>query len=362
MSKAAAKVSVVIPVYNAGRKLRRCVDSVLEQTFPDIEVVLINDGSSDGSGDLCRRYVERDSRVFLIEQAKAGSIAARRRGLEASRAPYVAFADADDWMDARLVECLLNVAETQGADIAVCNTYRVIDGLPLLRRRNRSRYFEAPQRYEGQTIRNELVAAYLHGHPFPAALHGKLYRRELLLGCGTFLDNIVFFGDDLFYNLEMLLHARRVAVMPECLYYYRSGGTTSRYMPHLFPDIVNGYGIQQEVAIRCFGHLSGRGLDEHRRGISEMLLRTLLTCLVYLFYAEMSAGERLRHMEEYCNHPAVRESLGNLSGAGSLPLGYVDALQKRDLTALYALAKRIHRAGMPKRALLKLLSFVSSGL
>lgn len=362
MSKTAAKASVVIPVYNAGRKLRRCVDSVLEQTCTDIEVVLVNDGSTDGSGDLCRRYVELDCRVSLLEQDKAGSITARRRGIEASRAPYVAFADADDWMDTRLVESLLEVVETQGADIAVCNTYRVIDGLPLLRRRNRSHYFESPQCYEGMQIRDELVAAYLHGYPFPAALHGKLYRRELLLGCGSFLENIVFFGDDLFYNLEMLLNARRVAVLPESLYYYRSGGTTSRYMPHLFTDIVNGYRIQQEVADRCFGHLNGSGLDEHRRGISEMLLRTLLTCLVYLFYTDMNTGERLRHIGDYSNHPAVRESLHNLPCAGSLPQHYVDALRDRDLAGLHALARWIYTAGMPKRALLKLLSFIPSSL
>ncbi|MHA7964371.1 glycosyltransferase family 2 protein [Paenibacillus sp. CAU 1782] len=362
MRKTAAKASVVIPVYNAGRKLGRCVDSVLEQSCPDIEVILVNDGSTDGSGDLCRRYVEMDCRVLLLEQDKTGSIRARRRGVEAALAPYVVFADADDWMDAKLVESLLKVAETQEADIAVCNTYRVIDGLPLLRRRNRSRYFQSPRNYEGEQIRDELVAAYLHGHPFPATLHGKLYRRELLLGCGAFLEDIVFFGDDLFYNLEMLLNARRVAVLPECLYYYRSGGTTSRYMPHLFPDIVNGYRIQQEVADRCFGHPGGSGLAEHRRGISEMLLRTLLTCLVYLFYADMTTGERMRHIGEYCNHPAVRESLYNLSGKGSLPRNYMLALQNRDSAGLHALARRIYTGGVPKRAILKLLSFIPSPL
>lgn len=104
-------VSVIIPVYNAGDYLPHCLDSLLQQPFEAFELVLIDDGSTDGSADLADRYARRDARVRVIHQPNQGVSAARNRGLDAARGQYVAFVDADDWVESGYFEQLAAAAE-----------------------------------------------------------------------------------------------------------------------------------------------------------------------------------------------------------------------------------------------------------
>ena len=101
-----AKVSVVVPIYNAGKKLNRCIESIINQTFSNIEIILVNDGSTDCSLDICNKYRVKDKRIIIIDKKNEGSIKTRRRGLEASNGEFVVFVDADDWIDSRFVEIL----------------------------------------------------------------------------------------------------------------------------------------------------------------------------------------------------------------------------------------------------------------
>ena len=103
-----ATVSIVVPVYNVGSYVDYCVRSVLSQTFPDWEMVLVNDGSSDDSGERCRRWAEADARISLVNQENAGVSVARNNGLASSTGPYVMFVDPDDWLEPDSLETLLS--------------------------------------------------------------------------------------------------------------------------------------------------------------------------------------------------------------------------------------------------------------
>ena len=96
------KVSVIVPVYNAEKYLQECVDSILRQTLADLELILVDDGSTDTSPALCDRYAEQDLRVRVIHQANAGSSAARNRGIEVATGEWIAFVDSDDFIDANM--------------------------------------------------------------------------------------------------------------------------------------------------------------------------------------------------------------------------------------------------------------------
>lgn len=113
-------VSVIVPVYNVEKYLRRCVDSVLGQTYAKLEVTIVDDGSDDSSGRMCDEYALADSRVHVIHTLNAGLGAARNVGIDAATGDYVLFVDADDWIHADLVWHLLNVIDETGADIAMC--------------------------------------------------------------------------------------------------------------------------------------------------------------------------------------------------------------------------------------------------
>ena len=110
------KVTVIVPVYNVEQYLRRCIDSILAQTFGDLELILVDDGSADSSGVICDAYAEKDSRVKVIHQKNSGVSAARNTGLDAAEGEYIAFVDSDDHVDPDYLAALLQTK----ADLVIC--------------------------------------------------------------------------------------------------------------------------------------------------------------------------------------------------------------------------------------------------
>ena len=126
------RISVIVPVYKVEAYLPQCVDSLLGQSYADFELILVDDGSPDGSGALCDRYAEQDGRVRVLHQANAGAAAARNAGLDAARGAYYAFCDADDWVEPDWLEALLAPLEADPeAQMSVCGWLREEDGRSL---------------------------------------------------------------------------------------------------------------------------------------------------------------------------------------------------------------------------------------
>lgn len=114
------KVSVIVPVYNAEKYLGECVDSILAQTLRDIEVILVDDGSTDTSSSICDAYAEKDSRVQVIHKANGRAASARNAGLKIAQGEYIAFVDSDDWIAPEMYEKML----AAGADVCLCDYLR----------------------------------------------------------------------------------------------------------------------------------------------------------------------------------------------------------------------------------------------
>lgn len=114
-------VSVIIPVYNACSYLRRCLDSVMAQTYGQIEIILVNDGSGDSSGDICDEYAGKDGRIRVLHQSNRGLAAARNAGLDIACGHCIGFVDADDWIYPDMYETLVNLLEQTGADVSQCS-------------------------------------------------------------------------------------------------------------------------------------------------------------------------------------------------------------------------------------------------
>lgn len=348
-----SKVSIIVPIYNAEKKLNKCIKSILNQTFKDFELILVNDGSTDDSLAICKKY-QHDKRVIIIDKHNEGCIATRRKGIEAANSDYIMFVDADDWIDSKTVATLYNEGIKSEADITVCNTYRVLGGT-LIKKKNKSRYFNGTKIFNKQEIKKDLVVAFLYGHPFPSSLCAKLYKKELLENSGKYLERICFFGEDLYFNLEIFLKANRVKVIDTPLYYYRIGGFTNRYMAYLFDDMVNGYEIQKEV------------IDEHYinarqllyNGISIMLLNTFKTCLSNLFNSALSYNEMKQLIREYVANNSVIETLSNKGAMKYFPQEFLDAIRNKNIEYLFNLGRNIHKRQKPKKALVNVLSKLS---
>lgn len=117
-------ISIIVPVYNVEKYLKRCIDSILAQTYQNIEVLLIDDGSPDDSGNICDGYTLIDSRVRVFHKENGGVSSARNLGLKEAKGDYIGFVDADDYIDSSMYEVLLNNLKNENADISVCSYYQ----------------------------------------------------------------------------------------------------------------------------------------------------------------------------------------------------------------------------------------------
>ena len=125
-------VSIIVPVYNTEKYLNRCIDSILAQTFMDFELILVDDGSTDGSGAICDEYAQKDPRVVVIHQKNKGQAAARNRALDIAQGEYIGFVDSDDYIHPQMYEILLNQARIIHADISVCGYQSVSETKALM--------------------------------------------------------------------------------------------------------------------------------------------------------------------------------------------------------------------------------------
>lgn len=220
---------MIMPVYNAQAYLQDAVSSVLTQSFKDFELILINDGSTDQSGDLCRQMAAEDARVRYIEQENRGQAAVRNRGLKEATGTYIAFADSDDRCHPDLLKTLYETAEQSVVDIALCGYFMQSDAAA-------SPVFAQEGVMDAQNLCErlpELKEKNLIDPPW-----NKLYRADFLAQTGVLFPEGEIY-EDTDFNLKLLTFSPRVAVASQCLYYYmlRSGSTTRRYDERKWPAL-----------------------------------------------------------------------------------------------------------------------------
>lgn len=211
------KVSIVIPIYNIEKYLRPCLDSILAQTYTDLEVLLVNDGSSDGSGDICHEYQDKDNRFVAIDKENGGAADARNVALDRMTGDYVTFIDGDDYVSPDFIEKLMNLVDNYGAEIAICGWCNVDEKgeIPFCKNDGTIKQYDT----------KEAITALLYQEDFDTAMWPKLYKRDLF-------DTIRFPKGNLYEDIaiifDVFLGASKVAFVDLANYYYllRESGTT----------------------------------------------------------------------------------------------------------------------------------------
>lgn len=208
------KISVIIPVFNAGQLLKKCLDSVLTQTWSNIEVIVVDDGSSDDSPDICNRYAATDPRVKAIHTTNKGVCHARNTGLDNATGHYVMFVDSDDWLDSGMMEVLAGLMEKNDADMATCGYFmedengKVIYGIDKNTEYTLGRWdaigtlFKSPDyRYKGN-------------------LWDKLFLRQTIVDHSLTFDNTIHFNEDRLFVFQYLMHTDKTAYTTKPYYHY----------------------------------------------------------------------------------------------------------------------------------------------
>lgn len=203
-------VSISVPVYNTEKYLRQCLDSLVNQTLLDIEIIIVNDGSTDNSEAICREYAEKDPRIKLICKENGGLASARQAALENANGKYFCACDSDDWVEPDIYERLYMQAEETNADIVMCDYWSEYpDGRQIA-----SVYSRNPN------DRKDLLADALNGM-FPNQVWNKMFRREIFDKYSLSWEPGINLGEDFLITLKILQHDVKVAYLPSPLYHYR---------------------------------------------------------------------------------------------------------------------------------------------
>ena len=216
-------VSIVVPIYNAEQYLRRCVDSILNQEYTDFEVFLVNDGSTDSSGDICEEYGNKDTRVIVIQKENTGVSDSRNLALDRARGKYLQFLDSDDWITPDATRLFVRAAEEYGCDMVISDFYRVVG----------ERLSPKGDIEEEGVLTQEEFAAHMMENPadfYYGVLWNKLYRRDLVEEHSLRMDTNINWCEDFLFNLEYIRYAKVFYALHAPIYYYvkRKGSLASQ--------------------------------------------------------------------------------------------------------------------------------------
>lgn len=214
-------ISIIVPVYNINAYLSQCIESILGQTYLDIEVILVDDGSTDGSGSICDSYKEKDSRIIVIHKENGGLVSARKEGIRVASGQYIAYVDGDDWIEPDMYERMYTRIIEQSVDIVMCGRYEDTGSV------SRTVFHGIPEgRYGKQALLRDVYPrmivndAFFEWGIFPG-VWDKLFRRECLEQFQLEVDERIVMGEDAACTYPCLLNAKSIYVMHECLYHYR---------------------------------------------------------------------------------------------------------------------------------------------
>ena len=203
------KISVIIPVYNVEKYLEKCIKSVISQEYKNLEIILVNDGSTDKSGEICDNYKLIDDRIKVMHKKNGGLSDARNCGLDNARGEYIAFLDSDDWIDKKLYSSLYNIINKYDADIAICNFKKVYKENEELNNIHSEFIYSNVEVLENilSKIGTQMIVSW-----------NKLYKREVLKNMRFPVGKI---HEDEFLTPMILYKANRIVYTEKELIYYR---------------------------------------------------------------------------------------------------------------------------------------------
>lgn len=337
-------ISVIIPVYNTARWLPQCLDSVLGQDYRAIEVILVNDASTDNSLAVCKRYAAKDSRIVLIDKPEnEGLERARRSGLAVAKGEYVMHVDSDDWLDhATVLSSMHAKAEETQADYVEIGEQRVLDRHKWITQKN-------SEREELVICQPELFDKYYISffgvNVLSVNVWGKLYRKSTL-------DKIkihplgLCIGEDLAYNMQIFPHLEKICVSGDVGYNYRLGGMTGRYNPHLLSDLKRLYLLKEEL-IDKYSYDKAR--DWTRIELKNVLKSDICQRITYHIGGGKTAV--IAHIAAEIDDPVYARMCEVDESLGFLQDPFVKAFVEKDAEKMYELCRRRVRKERPQRLL-----------
>lgn len=311
-------ISVIIPVYNSEVFLCRCMDSICSQTYTNLEIIVVNDGSTDNSSEILEKYAELDTRIQVICQKNSGVSTARNTGLNVAKGEFVLFLDSDDWLDKETCEVAIQTLASENADVVLWSYTReyLAASKPVLLFGEKSKIWDEEHIFY---LREQFIG--LQGEQLRepqkidsiVTVWGKLYRKAIIDN-SRFIDMDIIGIEDLFFNIEVFSKVKRAAYIPDTFSHYRktnAGSLTHHYKDKLIYQ-------WQELYRRIELHLKQeQAREECYQALNNRIALGLIGIGLNLVEDNhLNLGEKKRELKKILNMPQYRNSLV------SLPLQY----------------------------------------
>lgn len=338
-------VSIIVPIYNEQHLLHKCLTSITEQTYPNIEVILIDDGSTDKSNDICKHFLQKDNRIKFLKQNNKGPASARNKGILQASGEYIQFVDADDYIEHTMTEELLKSIDN--SDLNICG-YRRKDNVispPL----------------KGNLPKDKFIDLFgeLYYKVIIQSLCNKLYKNKIIKQNALSFNEHYSFGEDLRFNLNYIEFCSSVNFIQHPLYIYGDNkySLTNSYIEGLFNKYI---GIHREVLnfLKINNGLNKENIQYVNKTFTNSLLHSMENIVGKNNRAPMKA--KLKQLEIMIEDKIVREHLPNFTH--NVQLRVLRPLIKRNLTKiiyLFILSKELTRRNTPK--LFRLLKKLNTG-
>ena len=340
-------VSVIVPVYNVEKYLERCIRSLQGQTLEAIEILLIDDGSKDGSGRLCDAFAKEDARIRVLHKGNEGQGLARNDGLDIARGTFVLFIDSDDYIEPDTCQRLSDVMKERDADLC-CFGYRIETPEGKL-------FYQAlltEQCYEGEKVREQFALHFFGDDPQDDKLRGvsacmTMFRRSLITEHHIrFRSEREFLSEDTLFNLDFCLYAKRALVLPAWFYHYcqNADSFSHAYRPDRFALTKVLCMALREYAVRY-------GIEEEtKKRIRMVLWVSLMECIKQETrrLGQVPLRTVRQSVKEFRDDPLTEDALRGLS-LSDLPVKqkvFLLLLRYRMLYAVLFLAGIRNRQGL----------------
>lgn len=296
------KVSIIVPVYNVERYLGQCLESLASQTLNEIEIIVINDGSTDASWTIIQDYANRDSRIFPLNQSNTGVALARKRGVLQAHGEYVGFVDSDDWVDNNMFLRLYTVAKKEDADAVECN-----------------KHGDPPTAWDGVFSRTEFRERIAKPHLLcgrEASLPwNRIYRNTELLKKFDYGPPPLY--EDYLFNLQFFHHVKKYVKLPDCLYHYRVvfGSLSKRYNDRTFDALKYSH----QMKLRLLPDY-GWDTDDDLLNDAHWLLLNTLNIVNVLFCSTCPVCYKVKEVKRMLSDREVQSAVSVLKYAQQLDL------------------------------------------
>lgn len=318
-----SRLSIIIPVYNNEKYLRPTLQSVLAQTYPDFEVLVVDDGSTDGSLAICQDFAQKDDRLRVIHKENGGVSSARNRGIEEAAGQYIAFVDGDDCIDSEMYTTMIAILNDTGADLVDCRVIKETQYMPLPYKQGDVEVSDHPLEYLSKK-----------GYFIDSSLN-KVYRRDFI-GHTRFDENISYSEDKLFVT-ELIFKAKKMALVSNVFYHYIQHGDSLSWQDTV--EVWQGnFLVHQRIYQHMLdAHITGAVLNSAFRGYVRSIIALLRYTIKY-----RQENEYNRILKQY--KPVLKQFLR------TTPMSLGKKLEYVTYTTSYGLASLVHYHAKRRRS------------